>query len=441
VSWRQRWQAWRRRGAPRPDVRWSPLGRQRSPREEGVALISVVIILTVMAANAADFAYNARVDFTSAVNVRDELQAHYHARSAINLSRLLLKVQEKLIDPNRKFFGGMDLQIADYAPILISAFNSKEGAEALGGILGLEAKGIKGLGVEVGSFDLEMESLDGRLNVNCGGGANTGSPTVIRFAASLAAMMSPERYNRLFEDPDAQGQYADRLEVMRAIIDWADQDDVMFGSTAGEDYRYKTGKDPYERKDQYYDTLQELRLVKGIDEDFMAAFARGLTVYGDCKVNVALANVAVITGLIVQYAASRSDPALQIRNLALLARYVVMIRDMLGGFTSAKNFIQAVEDPMSQLTAASALDSLAGGGEQSNNQPTGLPPVNGIKLDPKVAEAIVAGGPRRIWRIVGSAEVGRVKKRIEAVWDGKFISSLAQRHNFGPGSYLYWREE
>jgi len=31
-------------------------------------------------------------------------------------------------------------------------------------------------------------------------------------------MMLPERYNRLFEEPDDKGQYADRAEVMTALM-------------------------------------------------------------------------------------------------------------------------------------------------------------------------------------------------------------------------------
>lgn len=420
-------------------------------RDEGVALISVVIVLVVIGTAAADFAFNTRVDLTSAANARDDLRAHYLTRSGINLSRLLLKVQQRLIDPNRKLLGGMDIQIADYAPMLVSAFNSREGAEALGSLFGVEGGGIKGLGVDVGSFDLQMESLDGKLNLNCGGGANPGAPSVIRFAASLSALVFPPRYNRLFEEPDANGQYADRLEVMRAIIDWADQDTVMFGSSAPEDYRYNAGDDPYENKNHYYDTVEEIRSVKGVDDDFMAAFGDAFTVYGSCRVNVNLAEAPVLASLLIQHAASPTDPALQWENLALLVRYLIQVRNLLGGFTDTKSFIKAVEEPTSAL---SSLMSMAGGllgglgaglggaaGEADSGM-ANLPMMMGIKLDPKtINESIVAGGPRRIWRIVASADVGKVKKTITAIWDMKHISLQAKRHNMGQGGYLYWREE
>jgi len=412
--------------------------KKRPEREKGVALLSALVALVVLATAAADFAYNSSVDLASAVNARDDLRAHYLSRSGVNLALLLFRVQSRFIDPNRKFFGGMDIQIADYAPLLMQAFNSKEGAEALGSLLGVAEGGIKGIGVDVGSFDVNMESLDGKLNLNCGGGANPGDDKVVRFAASLAALMLPVRYNRIFEDVDDSGQYADRLEVMRAIIDWADQDMVMFGSSAAEDYRYKTGKDPYEIKNHYYDTVDEVRLVKGVDDDFMAAFGDAFTVYGDCKVNVNLASVPVLTSLIMQYAATPNDPGLEFESLTLLARVVKHIRDYYGGFADLKAFAAAVENPVNAMVPAFQID----GEDRGDTLPANVPMARGVKLNQqKLGEAVVVGGPRRIWRIAATADVGRVKKKITAVWDMKYISFQARKSNMGPGGFLYWREE
>ncbi|MFH1131526.1 MAG: hypothetical protein V1754_09330, partial [Pseudomonadota bacterium] len=71
----------------------------------------------------------------------------------------------------------------------------------------------------------------------------------------------------------------------------------------------------------------------------------------------------------------------------------------------------------------------------------GLPPVVGIKLNEKISEAVVTSGSRRIWKIIGKAQVGRVKKKLVTVWDTKHVSMLARRYNLGPGAFLYWREE
>jgi hypothetical protein len=404
-----------------------------------VALISALVALVVLGTAAADFAYNTQVDLASAVNARDDLRAHYLSRSGVNLSRLLLRVQQRLIDPNAKMLGGMDLQIADYAPLLVSAFNSKEGAEALGSLLGVEGGGIKGLGIDMGSFDLSMESLDGKLNLNCGGGPSSTGPSGMRFAAALASLILPPRYNRLFEQQDEKGQYADRLEVMRAIIDWADTDTAMFGTSAAEDYRYNTGKDPYEIKNSYYDTVEEVRLVKGVGDDFMAAFGRSFTVYGDCKVNLNLASVPLLTALVLQFAAEGQEQHLRPENLTLLARLLKHLRSYFGGFADLKAFKQAVENPT--VAAAAAFAGTGDDDKASQEVRAQLPTVRGIKLKDEIKEAVVVGGPRRIWRINATAKVGRVRRKITAVWDMKYISFQAKRHNMGPGGFLYWREE
>ncbi len=417
------------------------LGRPLRAREEGVALLTVIVMVAVIGAATAEFSYNSKVDFTAAINARDDLRAHYLARSGIALSRLLLRVQQKLIDPQiRKWKLGMDLQIADYAPMLMSAFNSKEGAEGFGALLGVEGE-IKGIGVDVGSFDVEMESLDGRINVNCAGGANASAPAVTRVAASLAAMMMPERYNALFERPDKSGQYNDRLTILRGIVDWADRDQQMFGSSAPEDNLYNTGKDPYENKNQYLDTIDELRLVRGIDEEFMDAFGKMLTVYGRCKLNVSLAEVPTIMALIQQYAATPSDPGLQVRNLALLAMYVKQVGELNSGFKTVTDFMKAAENPMAQLGQAASLDSILGQGRTNTQERTNLPPVQGVKLTAKVGEAIMGSYVRRIWRVTGKATVGLVRKKIITIWDQTQQSMYAANAGMGAGAFLYWREE
>jgi len=429
--------------------------RRRNDRERGAALVSVVVVVAVMAVTTADFAFNTTMDLAAAANARDDLRAHFLARSGINLSRLLFRLQQRIIDPNRKFLGGMDLQVADYAPLLMSAFNSKEGAALLGSLFGISEGEIKGIGVDVGTFDLEVESTDGRINLNCGGGANPSSPSVVRMAAGLTAMMMAPRYNRLFEEPDSKGEYADRLEILRAIIDWVDQDTVMFGSSAVEDYRYNTGKDPYENKNQYLDTIDELYLIKGVEEDWMDAFRSSVTVYGACKVNVNIATPTTIVALILQYAQTPTHPSMRWENVMLLSRYVVHLRDYFGGFKDEESFVRAIIDPMDVTLTAYKQgfgQISAGTGSSSSTTSTppknvssyqqSLPPVIGVPVKKKpLKEAIVAGGPRRIYEIRATSEVGHIKKKITAVWDMKLIPMSRTQAQAGPGGFLYWREE
>src|SRR5436190_13731575 len=106
--------------------------RKRSSRfsEKGMALIAVSAALSLIAVITTQFSYNTGIDYQSAKNARDEMRAHFLARSGMNLSRLVVRVQRNILDKYRRFIG--DLQLADYLPLMIGAFGGgKEEVEAM----------------------------------------------------------------------------------------------------------------------------------------------------------------------------------------------------------------------------------------------------------------------------------------------------------------------
>src|SRR6059058_5738084 len=67
--------------------------------ERGVAMLVVLTWLALMISLVSEFTYGTTVDAAQAANARDELRAHYLARSSVSLSRLLIKIQQQFIDP------------------------------------------------------------------------------------------------------------------------------------------------------------------------------------------------------------------------------------------------------------------------------------------------------------------------------------------------------
>ena len=63
-------------------------------------MLVVLTWLALMISVVSEFTYGTTVDAAQAANARDELRAHYLARSSINLARLLIKIQQKFIDPS-----------------------------------------------------------------------------------------------------------------------------------------------------------------------------------------------------------------------------------------------------------------------------------------------------------------------------------------------------
>ena len=62
----------------------------------GVALILVLTTVAILSSVAVEFGYQSRVSLRLTENSRDELRAYYLARSAVNLSRLLLHFQKQV---------------------------------------------------------------------------------------------------------------------------------------------------------------------------------------------------------------------------------------------------------------------------------------------------------------------------------------------------------
>ncbi len=401
--------------------------------ESGVALVMVVVVLAIVAVVIAEIGYGAHVDLASARNARDDLRAHYLARSALNLSRLLLKIQEKMIDPNRNFVG--DLQILEYAPVLLGAFSGGAAdSSGMAEMVGIDLQAAKGIGLEGGgTFTLDASSEDGKVNVNCGG-ALASQTQKDGLAVALALLFLPAEFNPIFEQPDAEGNHMDRAQMIQAIIDWTDFDETLYGTqeSAPEDYRYESLRDPYPTKNQPFDTLEELHLVQGVGDEFMSRLKGSMTVWGGCgTVNVNEADALVLALLIIQYAREPDEfqSPQRILEALQLGSYAVTLRSLLFGMgiTDVQQFIDFVQGPEQALGPLIAL------------LPPGTlpPPPPGIAVDQRSLASAITVGKRRVWKLVASAEVGRVRKRIDAVWDAAKIS-LAGR---GRGGYVYWREE
>src|ERR1700730_14011254 len=88
-------------------------GVSTSPR--GVALILVLTVIAILTSIGVDFSYNSRVSLKLAENARDGMRSYSPARSAVNLSRLLLHYQKQL-DGAGAQLGGALQQVAGTLP-------------------------------------------------------------------------------------------------------------------------------------------------------------------------------------------------------------------------------------------------------------------------------------------------------------------------------------
>jgi general secretion pathway protein K len=107
----------------------------------------------------------------------------------------------------------------------------------------------------------------------------------------LIAVRDP-RYDVLFDREDEVGNRLTRRDVAVALRDWVDEDATTsviglkpaspFENGFGDENQYyDRGEDRYRAKNARFDSLDELYLVAGLGDAFMAAFGDHLTVYPD----------------------------------------------------------------------------------------------------------------------------------------------------------------
>jgi general secretion pathway protein K len=234
------------------------------------------------------------------------------------------------------------------------------------------------------------------------------------------ALFLPQEYDELFEEANEDGEVHDRDDTVAALIDWADSGTVVYGTQGGaEDASYEMLRDPYTRKNASYDSLEEIMLVNGVDDDFWAAFvdpepehpeARALTVWGSGKINVNTADPLVLMSIICAFSRDPSascDPN-NMEQMGQLLRYMMDIKSLLGvPFSNTGKFVRNI-----------------GAGAE------GVP---GVAMNAGEAGRYLTVDSQT-FSIYAMGELGHSRKRLHVVIDYRGANAAKG------GKILYWRE-
>ena len=392
-------------------------------KQKGIALILVLTVVALLTVMITQFMEDTGVYHAVNQGYLEQIQATYLARSAINLSRLILVVQPSL---NRlmRSFRLPSLPLWKYADYILSAFNDPEEGEFIGFLLGASFRDAEGLGGFEGRFSAKIVDEDAKINLNM-----AASPRLKGLLArQLKALFAPARYNKLFEEMDIDGQYTDRDTQIQAIIDFIDEDNIPFGFNSGSEDEtvYSEHDPPYKKKDAPLDSLEELRFVRGVGDDFWTAFVepypddpdkRILTVWGQGKININTAPPLVLATIICTFATNPNETACDPYNpqgSLLLAYFIDMLRTGggflpgLGSFRSVREFISIVKNGVEGM-------------------------IPGVEINAREASRYLTV-ESRVFSIYAIGEVGRVKKVIHVVVDTRGARAAEG------GAIVYWRE-
>lgn len=234
--------------------------------ESGVALVMVLLILTLLSAVGAQFAYSMRVEGGALRNFKDGAAAYYLAVAG---------VQKGLSEIS----GDYDLVIRDPGGRVV--FAERED----GSVKVIEAN--REFSLKAGKVSYMIEDEKGKLNVN---GAKRDT------IEDLLRLMGVEKTQRDI--------------IADSIEDWKDENHEFHLNGAEDDY-YSAFAAPHGSKDDLLDSIEELLLVRGITpalfygkKDAQEAGAQGLadllTVRGDEKININTADEIVLGAVLGQ---------------------------------------------------------------------------------------------------------------------------------------------
>ncbi len=339
---------------------------KRRKKEQGIALMMVIGAIAVLTVMLAEFQDDTSAEVASALADRDSIQAEYMARSATNLARLIIASEPLIRQSIAPLFALMkktppQLPVWEFSDRLLGAFNDKEGQLDFAATIGLDPLKGKNLGMPGGKFELTIVDEDAKIDLNLGGANDIAH---IRLAKELMGLMAPPQYDPLFTKRDLTGNYHDRLQICAAILDWADADQSSFNcdfsqssapSNGAEDAYYQLlPVHPYYRKNAPFDSLEELHMVTGVDDDFWATFVdpdptnpkkRIMTVWGQGTVNVNSAPAMTLVALVCAGAPTAgicTDPT----QMSAFVTGVTMGRGISMGaplFGSAQDFITTMK--------------------------------------------------------------------------------------------------
>jgi len=338
-----------------------------------VALVMVLGAITVLTVFLTELQEDTSASLAAALADRDALKAEYYARSAVHLARLLIASEPKITAEIKPMLaivtgGAAPKQIPIWAFVneALGPFNDELSASAFAGMSGLDISSGKNLGLSGGGhFEVSIVDEDSKINVNVA--AKSDPISEQRLAKQLLGQFNQPQYAPMFEGRDGDDQFSDAPTRCGAIIDWADSSatsealatcdisGVAPTSVGNEDNIYQTLNFDYVRKNAAFDSLEELRLVRGVDDAFWTTFVepdpddpkkRNMTVWGKPQINVSTADPMTLLGIIcANVDFNATDLCTNPEQAAVFVSSLALVTSMLGfmPITSVKQLTAALK--------------------------------------------------------------------------------------------------
>ena len=463
----------------------------RARDQKGVALLVSITAITILTIVLVDFSRQANIHLNEGVFIRDEVQANVLADTALDITAACL--DRKAWGPLGAMQSKVDLQ--RLCNLLLGVFIRGQIDLPIGG-LSVPLDGVEGIKLEQGEIEEvtltpessyiglvglacpppNLGSLKTQKDLRQGGTRQLSSMADTMNCASRKVTI--QKLNTLFCDPSIahvfeteqpDGQRYTRAEVIGNLIDWIDPDDnrvnidtlsipwrVQEGAGEGEDSYYRQGDERYRSKDSMFDSIEELRLVRGISDELYLYLRDRVSVYAKDKVNMNTASAQVFSALLQAqtpffqtaegYTCGQESPTDDM-NRALFDRYAKMIVDarrmlqfnrMMSGnflgqiFRSPRQFINLAKDPINYIAptgAAQFIDPIEILMTRYQMTEMQYQAIRGGVQWPQMSSSL--GTKDQLFRLIVRGKLGQMTRRMTAVLkqDGALVRTLYYRED------------
>lgn len=281
--------------------------------ERGAAILLAVFSLAMLIYIAVQVSYDTQVEYVAAVQSVNRLKAYYAAKAGVELSLLRISLYKKAMAGLGGTLGDNAQQLLDpiwqlpfsWPPLMPDDLNAVHKDQIL--------TTVKESLMEA-QYVTTIEGEGGKLDIN-----DLASPSeeyAKKVRAQLLQIFEVEKEN----NPEFERRYANFNfdELLNNIADWVDEDkDGRNGRNESDPYQDRELENSELPPNQPFKTLDELRMVAGMDDTLFELLRPKITVYGTKGINVNTASPELLKGLdpqitdevIAEILKRRADPS------------------------------------------------------------------------------------------------------------------------------------
>lgn len=242
--------------------RTAPPGRDS---EKGIVLVIVIIVIAILMILVTDLIYFTQIDSEISMNTRDEVKARYIAKSGVQVAA-----------------GAFSAQALEELSAMMGSVGGSAGRDD-----GLWALSVPYFPVGQGSVSITITDERSKINLN----------SLVSTDSNIVDQQVLAELRELFRLLGVDTSKSERF--LSSLVNWLDvpkEGTVNDQDSAGANADFYAGLQPaYRIKDGPLDTVEEIRMVDGMDDEFYNTVKDYVTVYPiDKKINFSTASRVVM---------------------------------------------------------------------------------------------------------------------------------------------------